>query len=60
MGSMGVAVVAAQQAHWPYCRRKVYDQTGSIEDSEELAGEEFNELYEYYRTIYAKVTSLPA
>lgn len=36
-------------------RRKVYDQTGSIEDSEELAGEKFNELYEYYRSVYAQV-----
>ncbi|KAL4452266.1 hypothetical protein ABPG75_007928 [Micractinium tetrahymenae] len=37
-------------------KRKVYDQTGSVEDSEELAGEKFNELYEYYRSMYAPVT----
>mmetsp|Transcript_21835 Transcript_21835/g.30371 ORF Transcript_21835/g.30371 Transcript_21835/m.30371 type:complete len:269 (+) Transcript_21835:46-852(+) len=37
-------------------KRKVYDQTGSIEDSEELAGEKFNDLYAYYRNIFAKVT----
>ena len=37
-------------------RRKVYDQTGSLADSEELAGEQFSSLYEYYRNIYKKVT----
>lgn len=37
-------------------KRRVYDQTGSVEDSEELAGEKFNELYNYYRAMYAKVT----
>ncbi|KAK9807901.1 hypothetical protein WJX72_012474 [[Myrmecia] bisecta] len=37
-------------------RRKVYDATGSIEDSEELAGEQFNDLYSYYRSLYKKVT----
>lgn len=37
-------------------KRKVYDQTGSIEDSEELAGEQFNALYEFYRSMYAPVT----
>mmetsp|Transcript_22140 Transcript_22140/g.61460 ORF Transcript_22140/g.61460 Transcript_22140/m.61460 type:complete len:269 (-) Transcript_22140:1333-2139(-) len=36
-------------------RRKVYDQTGSMEDSEELTGERFNDLYEYYRSMYKKV-----
>lgn len=43
-------------------RRKVYDQTGSVEDSEELAGEKFNELYEYYRGLFVKVgrPGLPA
>ena len=39
----------------PPARRRVYDQTGSVEDSEELAGEKFNELYNYYRAMYAKV-----
>lgn len=33
----------------------MYDQTGSVEDSEELAGEKFYELYEYYRGMFAKV-----
>ena len=37
-------------------RRKAYDQTGSLEDSEDLAGEKFENLYEYYRNIYKKVS----
>lgn len=37
-------------------RRKVYDQTGSLEDSDELAGEQFDSLYKYYRGLYRKVT----
>jgi len=37
-------------------RRAVYDQTGSLADSEELAGKDFNTLYEYYRDLYKKVT----
>ncbi|KAI3438127.1 hypothetical protein D9Q98_000568 [Chlorella vulgaris] len=37
-------------------KRKVYDQTGSVEDSEELAGQQFNDLYNYYRSMFAKVT----
>ncbi len=43
---------------WPLLsrRRKVYDQTGSLEDSEELAGEKFNDLYEYYRGLFVKVS----
>jgi DnaJ-class molecular chaperone len=36
-------------------RRAVYDQTGSLADSEELAGKDFNTLYEYYRDLYKKV-----
>ena len=36
-------------------RRKLYDETGSLEDSEQLGGEAFNNLYEYYRTMYPKV-----
>ena len=42
-----------------YChafRRKVYDQTGSLEDSDELAGEQFESLYKYYRGLYRKVS----
>lgn len=37
-------------------KRKVYDQTGSLDDSEELAGEQFESLYKYYRTLYRKVS----
>ncbi len=36
-------------------RRRVYDQTGSVADSEELAGDKFNDLYDYYRGLYKKV-----
>ncbi len=38
------------------CRRKVYDQTGSLDDSEQLAGEDFDNLYNYFRNIYKEVT----
>ncbi|KAK9843689.1 hypothetical protein WJX81_002488 [Elliptochloris bilobata] len=37
-------------------KRKVYDQTGSLADSEELAGEQFDALREYFRTLYKQVT----
>ena len=36
--------------------RKVYEKTGSLEDSEELAGDKFNDLYEFYRSMYKEVT----
>mmetsp|Transcript_35706 Transcript_35706/g.63666 ORF Transcript_35706/g.63666 Transcript_35706/m.63666 type:complete len:269 (-) Transcript_35706:153-959(-) len=36
-------------------RRKVYDQTGSLEDTEELSGGKFEDLYEYYRGMFKKV-----
>ena len=36
-------------------KRKVYDETGSTDDAE-LSGEKFNNLYDYYRGIYKKVT----
>lgn len=36
-------------------KRKIYDETGSIEDAE-LSGEKFANLYEYYRNIYTKVS----
>ena len=36
-------------------KRKVYDETGSTDDAE-LSGEQFNNLYEYYRAMYKKVT----
>ena len=34
-------------------KRKVYDETGRVD---EMDSEEFNDLYEYYRTMYKKVT----
>lgn len=37
-------------------RREVYDKTGSLEDSEGLSGEHFDNLYDYYRNIYKKVS----
>lgn len=37
-------------------RRKVYNQTGSLNDSEQLAGEDFDNLYKYYRSLYKEVT----
>lgn len=36
-------------------RRKVYDATGSVEDSEELAGKDFSELYAFFRGLFKKV-----
>jgi hypothetical protein len=33
----------------------VYDQTGSLEDTEELSGGKFEDLYEYYRGMFKKV-----
>lgn len=38
------------------CRRKVYDQTGDLNDAEELTGEDFDDLYKYYRDLYKEVT----
>ena len=38
------------------CRRKVYDQTGDLSDAEELSGQNFEDLYSYYRDLYRKVT----
>ena len=37
----------------------MYDQTGSLADSEELAGEQFDALREYFRTLYKQVGLLP-
>eukprot|EP00898_Chlorokybus_atmophyticus_P004787 jgi/Chlat1/5309/Chrsp35S05252 len=37
-------------------KRRVYNETGSLEDSEELSGEQFDSLYNFYRTMYRKVT----
>lgn len=39
-----------------FCRRKRYDQTGSVEDTEALTGDQFDSLYDYYRNIYKKVS----
>ena len=41
--------------HAHLIRRELYDRTGSLQDSEELAGEQSEELYNYYRGIYKKV-----
>ena len=37
-------------------KRRVYDETGRVDDADGLGGEKFNDLYEYYRGIYRKVT----
>jgi DnaJ family protein C protein 9 len=37
-------------------RRKVYDTTGSVEDSEEAFGKDFEDYYEYYRGLHDAVT----
>jgi DnaJ family protein C protein 9 len=34
----------------------VYDRTGSLEDTEALSGEQFDSLYNFYRSIYAPVS----
>ncbi len=34
----------------------MYDQTGSLDDAEELTGENFDDLYKYYRDLYKEVT----
>ena len=36
-------------------KRKVYDETGRIDDAE-LSGDKFDSLYEYYRGVFRKVT----
>ncbi len=33
----------------------MYDETGSLEDSEDLSSEAYTSLYDYYRTVYPKV-----
>jgi len=38
-------------------RRAAYDKTGSLEDAEDLAGEAFENLYQYYRGLYKEVTA---
>ncbi|CAG9467725.1 unnamed protein product [Pedinophyceae sp. YPF-701] len=37
-------------------RRKVYDETGSFEDADELAGDNFSNLVAFYRSLYRRVT----
>jgi DnaJ family protein C protein 9 len=37
-------------------KRKIYDQTGDIDSAESLTGEQFDNLYNFYRSQYAKVT----
>ena len=40
-------------------KRKFYDETGSLEDSDgmtDLGGKDFDELYGYYRGMFARVT----
>lgn len=37
-------------------RRRSYDQTGSLEDCEQVTGQDFDSLYEFYRSVYAKVS----
>ena len=37
-------------------KRKVYDETGRVDDAE-LGGEEFQNLYNYYRSVYKEVTT---
>ena len=34
----------------------MYDQTGNLDDAEELTGENFDGLYKYYRDMYKEVT----
>ena len=34
----------------------MYDRTGSIEDSEQLSGDQFDSLYAFYRDLYAPIT----
>ena len=37
-------------------RRKIYDTTGSMSESEQLGGQSFDDLYSFYRSMFAKVT----
>ena len=39
------------------CRRKRYDQTGSLEEADELSSQSFDELYTFYRDLYKKVST---
>ncbi len=42
--------------HFSLCRRKIYDRTGSLEDTEQFSGEQFDNLYNFYRSMYTTVT----
>ena len=39
------------------CRRKRYDQTGSLEEADELNSQSFDDLYSFYRDLYKKVST---
>ena len=39
------------------CRRKRYDQTGSLEEADELNSQSFHDLYSFYRDLYKKVST---
>ena len=56
MSSTGVLDRGIRRLAATWCRRKVYDSTGSLEDTEALSGDAFDDLYSYYRTVYPKVT----
>lgn len=38
----------------PVARRRIYDQTG--ETDENLMGDKFTEVYDYFRALYKRVT----
>jgi hypothetical protein len=40
------------------CRRKEYDQTGSIEDAEDFTSEDFKSLYEFIKSQLEEVRLL--
>lgn len=37
------------------CRRKVYDQTGSVDDAEGLKSGDFKNLYEFFKSQLEEV-----
>ncbi len=41
--------------HLCQCRRKLYDDTGCT-DEDSLAGQDYNDLYSYFRAMFKKVT----
>lgn len=48
--------LCCQPSSWRACRRKRYDQTGSLEDAEELSSQSFEDLFSFYRDLYKQVT----